>query len=219
MRFFLLALVIVLVFVFYFFSIQIPFWSLFHDDQSELEKLTLENGGLKAQVLSLSLKVSEFKGLKENDKFIAAKIYSTYPFNDQHIFTVNVGAKDGIKKSMPVMVSKNLLLGRVIKVFSNYSEVESIFSPNWQLPVKIGKQGIDGLLAGGPTPRVTMVVNDKDIIIGDDIYSASKDFPYGLKIGAVKNIETSENNFFKEALVDFSYKFNNLLEVLINLGL
>lgn len=200
----------------YAFLPQLPLWSWFHQSPSDYDKLLLENEGLKAELLSLILRQAQDKSLKENNnKYLVAKIYSTYPFNDKNIFTINVGNKDGIEEGDAVLAEKGILLGKIVKVFNNYSEVKSIFSPDWQLSVKIGEKGNDGLLMGDPDPQITMIIGDKEIKVGEDIYSASKEFAYGLKIGKVKTIKSGANSFFKESSIELPYKFNNLLEVLV----
>lgn len=183
------------------------------ESQKKLDLLTLENESLKAQLLELQLH-SRNKVDDQNHEYFLAKIYSTYPFNDRHLFTIAAGA-DELKVGMPVVAEKNLLLGKVTNVYETYSEVTSIFSPTWQLPVKVGEKGDDGLFVGGPEPKVTMIVGDKDIHTGDTIYSASKDFPYGFKVGEIKNVVAGTSSFFKEATVLLPYDFNQLLEVLV----
>lgn len=190
----------------------IPVWGWINGRASQEQKLILENESLKAQIKELGIGNNEL-----GDLYLVTKIYSTYPFNDKHIFTIAAGANQELAESMPALAAKNIFLGKITKVFNNYSEVKSIFSPDWQMPVKIGEKGIDGLLIGGPNPKVTMIVNDKEISIGEDVYSTGKDFPYGLKIGKVRSVQVGASSFFKEALIDLPYDFNNLQEIWIYL--
>ena len=213
MRYIVFVFVIGLFTYFYFYMPIVPVWNWFSGNASEEEKLVLENESLKAQLADLTSKIQNLP----DGQYLTSKIYSTYPFNDKHIFTIAAGTDQDISELMPVLAAKNILLGKILKVYDNYSEVKSIFSPDWQMPVKIGEVGVDGLLVGGPNPKVTMIVSDKEISVGEDIYSTGKDFPYGLKIGKVKSVQVGTSNFFKEALVDLPYDFNNLQEVWIYL--
>ena len=189
-----------------------PVWRWINSNASEEQKLVLENESLKAQIKELGIRNNEFR-----DSYLVSKIYSTYPFNDKHIFTIAAGADQGLIESMPILAAKNILLGKIIRVFDNYSEVKSIFSPDWQMSVKIGDAGVDGLLVGGPNPKIIMIVSDKEISIGEEIYSTGKEFPYGLKIGRVRSVQIGTSSFFKEALIDMPYDFNNLQEIWIYL--
>lgn len=221
MRLIELAFILIVVFVSYGYAPVLPLWGFFNLPLSSASKtisdLRLKNAGLKAELLELQLKraASAADATDNNDQYRSAKIYSSYPFNDRSIFTIAAGARNGVRKNAPVLAARGLLLGKVIKVFDRFSEVESIFSPAWKLPVKIGAAGIDGLLIGGPDPRVTMIVAEGEIVSGNAVYSASRDFPYGLKIGDVAAIKPSANNFFKEISLDLGYRFGNLLEVLV----
>lgn len=197
----------------YVFLPQIPLWPWFHNPPSDYDKLVLENESLRAQLLETRNKRQEAED--KDGKYLRAKVYSTYPFNDKNIFIINVGKSSGVNEGDAVLAEKGILLGRIEKIFNNYSEVKSIFSPNWQSPVKIGDKGYDGLLIGDPDPKVTMIVGDKEVAVGEDVYSVSKEFSYGLKIGKVKSVESGSSNFFKEATIDLPYKFNNLLEVIV----
>lgn len=211
MRYLIFLLIIILIPLTYFYTPNFLLWSWF-GRAPRANDLVLENESLKAQLAELKVKNEEIK--VEDGRYLVAKIYSTYPFNDRHLFTIAAGTSEEVKELMPVLAKKNILLGQVTKVFSSYSEVKSIFSPDWQIPVKIGDSGVDGLFMGGPNPKVTMIVNDKTINVGDDVYSVSKDFPYGLKVGEVASVG-SGGSFFKEVSLNLPYDFNNLASVLI----
>lgn len=213
MRYLVFLPVIILFGAFYFYMPIIPVWGWINGRVSQEQQLILENESLKAQLAELLVKSEQLK--VEDVNYVTAKIYSTYPFNDKHIFTIAAGADQKLSEFMPVLVAKNILLGKILKVFNNYSEVKSIFSPDWQMPVKIGGAGVDGLLIGGPNPKVTMIVSDKEISVGEEVYSTGKEFPHGLKIGKVRSVQVDTSSFFKEALIDLPYDFNNLQEVWI----
>lgn len=205
--------VFIIVFLVYFKSL--PFWQWFYwtaADSEKLHQLTLANESLKAQLTELQLKLRE--QLTEKEYFLA-KIYSSYPFNNKHSFTIAAGKSDDIKENMIVLAEKNIFLGTIDKVFENYSEVKSIFSPDLQLPVKIGEKGVDGLFIGGPDPKITMIIGEEKISPEDVVYTANKELVYGLIIGKIKKSKIGASNFFQEASLIMPYDFNRLLEVLI----
>lgn len=210
MRYLIFLPVIILFGAFYFYMPIIPVWGWISGLASQEQQLILENESLKAQIKELGIMNNELR-----DSYLVAKIYSTYPFNDKHIFTIAAGVNQNLFESMPVLAAKNIFLGKIIKVFDDYSEVKSIFSPDWQMSVKIGEKGVDGLLVGGLNPKVTMVVSDKEISVGEGVYSTGKEFPYGLKVGKVRSVQVGTSSFFQEALIDLPYDFNNLREVWI----
>ena len=110
--------------------------------------------------------------------------------------------------------SSNILLGQVEEVFDNYSLIQTVFSNDWQLPVRIGEEGVEALLNGGANLRVTMITKDKKVSEGQVIFAASKDFPYGMKIGELQNVERGvSTGIFSEATVEVPYNINDVIEV------
>lgn len=179
----------------------------------ELEDLRLENVALRAQVLELTNNIAPFKS-----DTIGGKIFSSYPFNNKNLLSINIGSERGIREGMPATVSGQILVGQVIQVFKNYSLIRTIFSPNWEIPVRIGNKKVPALLVGGPELKLTMIVNDKPIFDGQTIFAAKQDLPYGLKIGEVVNVQNDiATGVFKEARVKLDYDLNDLSEILIAL--
>lgn len=178
-------------------------------NSEKLKALRLENAALEAQVLELTNKIVPFK----SDTF-SAQVFSAYPFNNKNLLSINVGAERGVKESMPVTIGGHILVGQIDQVFKNYSLVRTIFSPDWEISVRIGEKKIPALLLGGPELKLTMIVNDKPIFDGQVIFAAKQDLPYGLKIGEVVNVQNdTETGVFKEARVKLDYDPNDLTEL------
>ncbi|MDP3014855.1 MAG: rod shape-determining protein MreC [bacterium] len=173
-----------------------------------------ENEELKAQI-QLS-KINSQKSIVNNN-FLTAKVFSTYPFNIKNQITVNAGEKQGIKKLSAAILKENILIGQVNEVFENYSVVKTIFDSNFQLPVRIGKDEINALFQGGAEPKVILIDKEKPLQIGDVVYSASSEFPYGLKIGEISEIKETSAGVFKEAILKMPFNVNELREVNIKL--
>lgn len=148
-------------------------------------------------------------------KFTIANVYSTYPFNHKSEVAIDADASDGIVVGQTVLAGESILLGRVVEVFDNYSVVQVLNDPNIKLPVRIGDSATDAILTGGAEAQLKMITSDAKIAVGDVIYSASKDFPYGLKVGKIKKLITSDADAFKEAIVELPYRLGDLREVLI----
>jgi cell shape-determining protein MreC len=173
------------------------------------DQLKLENEALKTELFQLREKTKTIP-----PDFLKAKVYARYPFNDKSLFSINIGAKEGVRIGMVATVKGSLLVGKVEKVFSEYSLVKTIFNPNWQIPVRIGETGIESLFNGGARPRVTMIIKDRKIERGDNVFVANKKFPYGLKIGEVGKIEQgTAADVFQEASVVLPYKSGDLTEL------
>jgi cell shape-determining protein MreC len=179
----------------------------------DFSRLREENSRLKAELLTLQ----EEPGRKESagKHSVVARVFSTYPFNNHGLLTVNAGLLEGIQKGMPVLVSDTIFLGQVVEVTNGLSVVRTIFDPDWQLSAKAGNDSVDGLLIGGRKPRLTMIQKDAAFASGDSIYSAGRDFPFGLFIGEAERVEPAADTNFKEASLAFPYTLDNLTEVSI----
>lgn len=173
--------------------------------------LKQENQELRAQIQKLQIPICGIQ--PSGDNYLSAKVFSTYPFNIKNQIIVNVGEKQGIKKMMAVMAAEDILVGQVTDVFENSSIIKTFFDPNWQLPVRIGKEEINGLLQGGSEPRVVLIEKEKPLQVNDVVYSASQEFPYGLKIGEIAEIKESAAGVFKEAILKIPFNVSELREV------
>jgi rod shape-determining protein MreC len=180
-------------------------------EASENVLLKQENQELLAQLQGIGFLGGN--GQKDGDSFIRAKVFSAYPFNIKNTITVNAGSKNGVEKNMPAVLEGNIFVGRVSEVFENYSVVETFFDPSWEMSARIGESAVDGLLEGGNEPKVTLIEKNKPCETGDLVYSASKEFPYGLKIGEVARIKEDSAGVFKEAILKIPFNVNELREI------
>ena len=206
-RYILILGIVILVIITYFTAFFIKKNRSF-DENSRLKQ---ENQDLIAQIQRLQVAGGELQN--KNNNFISAKVFSTYPFNIKNKITIDAGEKQGVKKNMVVVLGENILVGQILEVFENYSVVQTIFDPNWQLPARIGQEEINGLFQGGGEPKVTLIEKNKPFQVNDAVYSASQEFPYGLKIGEVVEIKESSAGVFKEAILKMLFNVNELREV------
>lgn len=147
-------------------------------------------------------------------QFVLGRLYSTYPFNYRNLVAINLGSRSSqIEVGDAVTVDGKSLIGQVVEVNPDYSLVKTIFDSEWSLPVRIGSKAADGLLVGRQDPLVTTIEKSQGVEVGDAVYSAGRDFPYGMKIGAIKDIYDSPTIAFIQAKVGFDYNFNQLREL------
>ena len=202
-RYFIILIVIILTGTLYFTAFFIKKERSFGENL----RLKQKNEELRSQIQKLTILNPQSSMLNAN--YLTAKVFSTYPFNIKNQITVNVGEKQGIKK-LSVAALKNILIGQVIEVFENYSVVKTIFDPNFQLSVRIGKDEINALFQGGAEPKVVLIDKEKLIQAGDVVYSVSSEFPYGLKIGEILEIKETSAGVFKEATLRIPFNVNEL---------
>ena len=180
-------------------------------DSQIIQNLKLENEKLKI----------ELENLKRGDsnilrfQYLPAQIYSRYPFNDRNLIVINAGSANGLREGLPVLAREGILLGRVSSVKRTQSEIQTIFDSNWRSSVGIGNTRIKAVLKGGFTPKLELIAKDEEILQGDDIFNLSPDFPLNLKIGNIKNLESTTDNLWRSANLEIPYKIDELNEVLL----
>ncbi len=205
-RYFLIILIIIIAGTAYF----ADFFIKKEREKTENISLKQENRQLLAQIQKNHLFITD---KNETDNFRAVRVFSTYPFNIKNTITISGGKNDGIEENMTATLGQDIFIGKVSKVFDDYSIVQTVFDPSWQMPVRIGISEVDGLLEGGNEPRVSLIEKSKPCIIGDVVYSASKDFSYGLKIGEVFSIKENPGGVFKEAVLKIPFNISELREI------
>ena len=196
-------------------------------DSQIIQNLKLENEKLKKEnqeqeeLHSVRQFYIELENLKRGDsnilrfQYLPAQIYSRYPFNDRNLIVINVGSADDLREGLPVLAREGILLGRVSSVKRTQSEIQTIFDSNWRSSVGIGNTRIKAVLKGGFTPKLELIAKDEEILQGDDIFNLSPDFPLNLKIGNIKNLESTTDNLWRSANLEIPYKIDELNEVLL----
>lgn len=178
-----------------------------------LTNLRLENQGLRQEIDDLKNKLD-----LKSQPYLTAQVYSRYPFNNNQTLIIDIGSRDGVKVGWPVLAAENYLLGKIIKVKADVSEVRTIFSPDWKSEVKIGQGNIEAVLVGGRQPILDLIPADAKINSGDEIISASPDLPFGLFAGKVSEIILQSATSLQQAKLTTDYDPNKLVKVFIVSG-
>lgn len=204
----------------------------------DIGAVRLENEELKAKIDELekeNLALKEFR--KENselrealnikDQFadyepLGANIIAKDTGNWFNIFTIDRGAKDGIKKDSPVVTSKGLV-GRVIQVDALSSRVEAIIDKNSAVSARISQKGdyvrVKGDLELKDTGLCLMdrISPEIDVAVSDDIVTSGIGgiYPRGILIGKVKEIRKSSDELNKYAILQPAVDFKRLDEVIV----
>lgn len=178
-----------------------------------ISALQLENQSLLAQLSKLendpSLKT------RQNKTLLKVSVYSRYPSNSQNQLLINAGTKDFVKVDDIALASEFIFLGQISSTLKDQSIVRTIFDPSWEIPVKIGKDKVDGLYVGGHFPKITLISKGKTILVGDSVIIASEDLPFGLSIGVIEEVADKKDELFKEATLRFPYNVSQLNELFI----
>lgn len=182
----------------------------FKNPNQVLVELRLENQGLKQEIKELKNKLNF-----QSQPYFIAQIYSRYPFNNNQSLIIDAGSQAGVKVGWSVLAAENYLLGKIIKVRTNASEVRTIFSSDWRSAVKIGQAGVEAVLVGGRPPKLEFIPADAKISLDDEVFSASPDLPLNLFIGKVSEVISQPTTSLQQAKLKTDYDPNQLKKVFI----
>ena len=187
------------------------FWDSAYEGGSNA--LVLENENLRARIALLNDIESQLPDYHEGD--IRAMVYASYPFNLKNEILISAGREQGVEMGMAVLIEDRVLLGRVDEVFKNTALAKTILDNRWRSSARIGEDGIQGLLVGGSKPKLTFVSREVAVDLGDVIYSADSEFPYGLVLGEVLNVSLSRDKLFQEVDLGIGYDLGHVRTVVI----
>lgn len=187
----------------------------FVNKEDLISKLELENDSLRAE-LYIAENLENKQSQNGKWEYSHAKVFSSYPFNNQNLISINLGLSDNVENHSVVVAVPGILLGQVTQVQENASLVRTIFDKNFTVAVKIGENKINALLKGGVPPILEMIDKNSGVKSGDFAYSADQNFPYGFKIGEIQLMEGDDAaEPFKKAVLKINYNPALLEEVLI----
>ena len=182
-------------------------------------QLLEENQKLENNVINLSienqrlifieqenLQLRKSLGIVNNLDFdsIGAEIILPKVKNGKEIIMVNKGLNHGIKIGQPV-INNIGLIGQIIFVGKNYSEINPITSKKYIVPAILEKATDNIIIRGNGNKylEITMYPAHRKIKIGDILITSGIDsiYPKGIKIGKIIKITPKANNQFNHLLI------------------
>lgn len=179
----------------------------------DYEELAAENARLR--------ELLEFKESTVTQELKAAQIIGKEPGNWFEVFTIDLGANDGIQAGMPVVTPRGLV-GRVEEVGLSWAKVMSIIDVRSSVSAIMERTRDTGVVKGtigSDDLTATLTMNylplDTDIIEGDSVLTSGYDevYPKGLVIGNVTS--STDQSGGKLVVVEPSVDFRRLEEVLV----
>jgi len=180
----------------------------------EIKTLTGENlalGELKKEneILREALEI----GLKKDFKLIFAQVMGKDVSQDSIL--INLGSKDGVKMGLPVITQQKILVGKISKVYENFSDVVLISNKESSFDAKIlAPYQTEGFGAGSDTEiygivkgkgnfklYFDLIPKDQELKEGDFLVTSALGgvFPPGLLIGEIKEVKKSDVELFQKA--------------------
>lgn len=185
--------------------------------EKENESLRTENQYLLIKIFSLRSSADQNTAINEivaatpekEFKLILAGVAGVSSSKD--IISINKGSDNGILEGMPVISSKKILFGKILKVYKNFSEVELISNKNNVLNVKIQSNDLSappvyGVVRGNSNLGIflDLVPVDSNINKGDILVTSALEgtFPKDLLVGRIKETEKDDLKPFQTIKIE-----------------
>lgn len=194
----------------------------------ELEKsvaaLTVENLGLK-EVEAENARLRKLLGFAQtNPSFdykggqIVGRVVGSEPNSIIQSIVIDLGKSNGIEPGMPVVTERGLV-GRITDVYNNSSRVLLINDSNSSVNTLLQNSRLRGILRGraGQQPIMDYLPQDNKVLVGDIVVTSgeSGNFPAGVPVGQVVEVEQNDVEMFQRAVVRTTVDFDTLETVLV----
>jgi len=207
------------------------------DFLNSLKDISDENIYLREKVKELTAQNIKLQELEKENEFLRS--YLDLPVSKKYkIDLANIsgrefqglekyvlidrGNSENIEKDMIVIASKNILVGRVVEVFDNFSKVLLVTSPSSKISALVQGSMIEGLIKGKEKNILSLNLVSKDLFVekGQTVISSGLGaiFPKGLLIGNISKVELIENQMFQEIEVTSTIDIEKLERVFIVLN-
>jgi len=178
------------------------------DEDNQLREAKLEN-----------LRLRQLLGLKERLPYdiVSGKIIGKNLSLLRNTLTLNVGAADGVRPSMPV-VGDGGLVGLIVSASQHYSIVNMLLNIDLRASAKIQRSRVDGIIAwDGKNLVLKNIAKTLDVKAGDVVITSpySSTYPPDIRIGVVSDIKEQAGTLFKSVYVTPGVDFVKLEEVFV----
>lgn len=153
--------------------------------EDHIHYLELEIRKLQKNIQGLHEELEYKKSMKVRGSM--AKLMIPYPNEPLNLF-IDVGENQGITDTSVVVTAKGLV-GRVIHLGNNYSQVLSLLDQRTHLPVYFLKSGTEAILKGGIGPALSVEYAEDGVVQENDIaYTSGKSglYPPNIPVGIVR---------------------------------
>lgn len=150
----------------------------------------------------------------------AKVVYGTIGFEKNYI-QLNSGANQGIRDNMAVLNSNGSLVGLVVNVSPNFSQVMTLLHTQSRVPASLKKSNVFGTLEWDAVhPRYVFlkgISRDVEVKKGDSVLTSiySYNYPPGFLIGTIDSISTDKASGFYLLKVRTATDFASLQQVFV----
>lgn len=179
----------------------------------EIKKLIAENEILKnLKTENETLRKALDLGLEKDFKMVLVNFVGKDVSGD--IFLINKGEIDGIREDQVVITPEKFLVGKIFKVYRNFSKVRVFTDKNFSFDVVISEKEIFGVAKGQGNfkAQIEYLPKEKEISVGDRVLTLALGgkFPAGIFVGQIEKVEKSDLEFYQRAKINPFFEIKNL---------
>lgn len=154
-----------------------------------------------------------------SDYVLVTQLISVSPDPLSHLIFINRGSNDHVFVGQSV-IDGDGLMGQVVEVFDDHSQVLLITDSRHALPVKVSRNGLRAIAEGtGDYRRIRLrhISQTQDVVVGDSLVSSGlgNRFPKGYPVGTVVEIKKNDGKDFIEVLVEPTAKVDRSNHLLL----
>lgn len=174
------------------------------------------------ELLDENERLRKILGMKQENKLDikVAKVNFRNQNNLYERFFIDLGSKDGMIPNMIVLTGDNKLIGKIDKVYSDYSVVNMITGENSNVSA-LSESNMLGIVKGSNEDDGTLYFEPNTfqniLQVGEKVYTSgiSDIYPKGLYIGDVCEIDEAQGDVFRSIKVKNDVNPIDIREVLI----
>lgn len=154
-----------------------------------------------------------------SDHVLVTQLIGVSPDPLSHLISINRGSSDFVFVGQPVIDSQGLM-GQVVEVFDDHSQVLLITDSRHALPVKVSRNGLRAIAEGtGDYHQIRLrhISQTQDVVVGDSLVSSGlgNRFPKGYPVGTVIEVNKNVGKDFIEVLIEPAAKIDRSNHLLL----
>ena len=207
----------------------------FRSIASENEELRQEIAELKQELIAQQFTEQELEELRQlsqvlnytsvqnSQSYVTGNVIAMDSSNWFNLFTVNVGAEQGVQKDSMV-INGDGLVGRVYEVGSDWAKVISVIDETNNVSFQVFRDSSEsylGVLTGDGMGglRGYMLDSEASVIEGDTVVTSGIGiYPAGIVIGKISEVVVNTDSLLKEIILETAVDFKNVQKVMVLSG-
>ncbi len=197
--------------------------------------LNTANDELRHKLINLARQNTELELIKQENEYLKKELefLSDYEYNytlahilgysldyDVSQVLIDKGSAHGLKPGLAVTTDQGVIIGKIIKTEGSISHLKFLIDNSSKLSaLVIAQESASGIAHGQHNINLKIDMLPKDIPIkpGDLVTTSGleSDIPAGLIIGHISKVDTSQEKFWQEALIEPAVDYHSIRLVTI----